>query len=160
MNDKAKKAKKAVADVDFTNGVAIVYEPDGRIYLLEYDKSEPVDGTRIHPRRYLQPAINEVDTCSAGEYPYAELHAEIRRMYGIRRAIQLVLDAVNPVFSSNLRCRLARLALLMLQATSVKDGVEEAFAKQALLETAAADLQGLPDEFCDFIRPFLPSPRR
>lgn len=156
MNEAETETKKAVGKAAFKNGVAIVFEPDGRIFLLEHDKPGPIDGTGVHLGSYMQATKENTTTREAGEYPYKEFHEALRRMYAVHHTHALVLDCVNPKLPQGLRSKLARTALAALDDASTKEAVTTLFGQKPFPATSPADMAGLPKAFCKFIRPFLP----
>ncbi len=142
--------KIAVADVIWRSGIAVVYEPDGRVFLLEHDKPEPLDGKGFHLGMYLQPAMNDVSTVEAGEHPYAVLHAEMKRIYKIGQALDCVLNVIDPKLSASLRRRFAALAAGFLKDDGIKTALTEIFTKQPL--PVGTSFAGLPDELKAFLK--------
>jgi hypothetical protein len=142
--------KTAIADVIWGSGIAVVYEPDGRVFLLEHDKPEPLDGNGVHLGMYLQPAMNNVVTVEAGEHPYADLHAEMRRIHKIGRALDCVLTSVDGKMSASLRRRFATHAAEFLKDDGVKTALTDIFTKQPL--PVGTSFAGLPDELKAFLK--------
>ncbi len=84
-----------IASVDRKNGRAIIKEGDDTIYTLEYDKPGPIDSTGIHEGLYLQPAMNDITTEHAGEFPYKDFHEKLKESEKQFSALDAVLGCFN-----------------------------------------------------------------
>lgn len=82
----------AHAVVDPQNGRAMIFETDGKIFLLEYDKPGPIDGTGKHIGMYFGSISNRLEERDAGVSPYTELHEYLKlsqkKDEGVLRMIQ------------------------------------------------------------------------
>jgi hypothetical protein len=96
--------EKAIAEIDGAGGIAVVYEPNERTFILNWDRpGKPVDGAGVHLGMLLQPAMNPIETREAGEYPYPDLYRYLSLTYRRRRALDATLSSMDPQLSGRLR---------------------------------------------------------
>ncbi len=130
----------ATAQVDRPNGKAVIHDGENT-YLLEYDQSQPMDGSHTHIGMYLQMGINTITQEDAGEYPYEKLHEILRNSQDEHSALNDVLSCFDRVYCNNEELRLEiftqaeeRLAVPAVFDLIIKRVKEVPFPKSFTLE--------------------------
>jgi hypothetical protein len=136
---------KATAALSSISGRAVITEPDGRVFSLEHDWTEPKEETNMHVGMYLQPAMGGYEERDAGEYPYTELHEYLKSEYRKEQALAHMSVCFDGKLSDKLRLECAKEILEpMLQDPEI-----EAFVKNLALSVPPSEttnFDGLPTE--------------
>jgi hypothetical protein len=155
---------KAVAQVCFMTGTAIIETPDGKVWSYEADKppGEALVEQRIgfHPGMFLQPALasqmgSPIELAEAGEYPFVALITEIGQKYRAHRAITAFLSALDPDMERSIRESFASAAGELLKEGAVRGIVEPILVGQPVphgFDTQGVRLPGAAGEILEKIR--------
>lgn len=132
---------KAVAQVCFMTGTAIIETPDGRVWSYEADKPPggalAEQGIGFHPGMFLQPALasqmgSPIELVDAGEYPFATLITEIGQKYRAHQAIDMFLSTLDTELAGDLREAAGTIADRLLGEKAVRDIVEPILTSKPL----------------------------
>ena len=133
----------AKAEFDRMGGKAFVYEPDGRIFVLEHDKDKPEDGSGVHRGMLLQPAMTTIEhRDDVGEYPYADFHRYLRTSHLQGQTLMLLLISVDAESSLDTRKVAAEAAWDAISNEDVRTWIAKRLSDTPL--PAVADVINLP----------------
>lgn len=140
-----KTEKKAGAIIDRANGIAVVAEPDGRIFILKHDEpGKPQDGKGVHLGMLLQPADGRLETRDTDEFPYPNIYRYLDLSHRQHGAMMLVLHSLDSELDDELRKDCSREAEEVIADDEVYAFVRNLFLKVPLPETA--DTEHAPKE--------------
>ena len=124
--------KKPMALVAPISGLAVVVEPDDRVFVLRHNKpGQPEDATGYNIPMLLQ-GFGELEEREADAYPYPELYRYMEIEYRKRCALTNVRDAMCQIFSVDLRQALADEAEQLLSDDAVFAFVRERILAEQL----------------------------
>lgn len=137
----------AIARINWNGSQAVIIEADGRIFTIDQEDAPPQEqSSGFHQGMYLQPSMNEIEVRSAGEYPYSEIHEEVKKSYARQKGLRMFLYSIDADLTLELRRDAVKFSEEFLSFPDVKAHVLELILNTPFNSAASVTFDGIPTE--------------